>query len=356
MDFSLKKLLFRLSNKEKMLFARNMEIMISAGLQLIQSLEIIKRQTQSKTFISILDQLIADTKNGHSLSVSLERYPQVFGDFFVNLIRVGEASGTLSDNLKYLGEELKKRQDLQNKIRSAMVYPIIILVATFGLSAILMFLIFPKVLPIFATLGVELPLVTRVFIHIAEFMLAYGSTVFLVLCAGVIGFLLLLRIQKFRYYWHTFILKVPFVGAISRHINIISFARTMSLFLKSGIKIVEAIEMAAGTLPNLVYVEEFKRVANEVRKGEPLSKYMATRPDIFPTIFIEMLAVGDTTGKLDETALFLANFFEEELDEATKSLSSVLEPLLLIIMGLVVSFVAIAIITPIYSITQKLGR
>lgn len=353
---SLTNFFFRLSNKEKMLFARNLEIMIGAGLQLIQSLEILKRQTQSKTFIIILDQIISDVKNGHSLSMSLERYPQVFGDFFVNLIRVGEASGTLSENLKYLGEELKKRQDLQNKIRSAMIYPIIILVATLGLSAILMFFIFPKVLPIFGTLGVELPLVTRVFIQIAEFMLAYGVLFFVGMFAALIGFILLLRIKKFRYYWHVLILKTPFVGTISRHINIISFARTISLFLKSGIKIVEAIEMSAGTLPNLVYAEEFKHVAEAVRKGEPISKYMSTRPHIFPTIFMEMITVGDTTGKLDETALFLANFFEEELDESTKTLSSVLEPLLLLFMGLVVSFVAIAIITPIYSITQKLGR
>src|SRR3989338_670982 len=162
MKFSFNNLFFRLSNKEKMLFARNLEVMIRSGMQILQSLEILKKQARSKAFVSIIDSLILDLKNGHFLSAGLERYKNVFGEFFINLIKVGETSGTLAENLQYLTEELKKKDELNKKIKGAMVYPIIIVVATLGITSLMTFVIFPKILPVLRSLNVELPLVTRV--------------------------------------------------------------------------------------------------------------------------------------------------------------------------------------------------
>ena len=271
---------FRLSNKDKMLFARNLEVMIRSGMQILQSLEILKKQARSRTFIKILDQLTDDLKNGHFLSAGLERYKNVFGEFFINLVRVGEASGTLSENLKYLAEELKKKDELQKKIRGAMAYPVVIFVATVGITSIMIFMIFPKILPVLNSLNVELPLITRVFIFASEFLIKYGYLVGLGFVGLAIGAWLILKIPRVRFAWHTLIISMPLIGNMSLSINIISFSRTLGLLLKAGIKIVEALEITANTLSNLVYKKEIILVAEGVRKGDPMSKYFNENTNI----------------------------------------------------------------------------
>ena len=339
-----------------MLFARNLEVMIRSGMQILQSLEILKKQTKSKTFIKIIDQLISDIKNGHFLSAGLERYRDVFGDFFINLIRVGEASGTLSENLKYLAEELRKKDELQKKVRGAMAYPMVIFMATVGITSIMIFVIFPKILPVLKSLNVQLSWITRAFIAVSQFLIGYGYFVGGGVVGLIIGCWFILKIPQVRFAWHKIILVIPLVGNMARSVNIISFSRTIGLLLKAGIKIVEALEITGSTLGNLVYRKEIIRVAEGVRKGDPMSKYFNENPHLFPAIFSQMVSVGENTGKLDESILFLADYYESELDESTKSLSNVLEPLLLLVMGVIVAFVALAIITPIYKITQTLGQ
>src|SRR3989344_233933 len=349
-------LLFRLSTKQKMLFARNLEVMIRSGMQLLQGLELIRKQTKSKAFGIILDNVIADVKNGHFLSVGLERYKSVFGDFFINLIRVGESSGTLSENLGYLAEELKKKDELQKKVRGALVYPAFILVATLGITGILTFFIFPKILPVLTSIKVELPITTKIFIAISNLLFDYGLYIFGILVILVVIFFLLLKIQEFRFKWNVFLLKIPAISEMIKTVNIINFSRTLGLLLKAGIKIVEALEITASTLVNPIYRKEVRIISEGVKKGDPMSKHLLERSDLFSPIFTQMVTVGENTGKLDESILFLSDFYESELDETTRSLSSFLEPILLLIMGLIVAFVALAIITPIYKITQTIGR
>ena len=339
-----------------MLFARNLEVMIRSGMQILQSLEILKRQTKSKAFGRILDQVLVDIKNGRFLSASLDRYHNIFGDFFINLIRVGESSGTLSENLKYLYEELKKKDELQKKIKGAMAYPVVIFMSTIGITSIMIFVIFPKILPVLTSINVELPLVTRMFMAVSQILIKYGYAIGGGIVGLMIGFWLILKIYRIRYAWHELIISMPAVGNMSRSVNIISFSRTLGLLLRAGIKIVEALEITANTLSNLVYRKELLNVANGVRKGDPMSKYFIENPRLFPPIFSQMVLVGENTGKLDESILFLADYYESELDEATKGLSNILEPILLLVMGAIVAFVALAIITPIYKITQTLGR
>jgi type II secretory pathway component PulF len=349
-------LFFRLSIKDKMLFARHMEMMTRSGMQVLESLEILKKQTTSKPFIRILDGLITDIKNGHYLSVAMERYRSVFGDFFINLIRVGETSGTLSENFKYLAVELGKQAELRSKIRGAMAYPIIILFATLGITAIMSFFIFPKILPVLLSLNVELPITTQIFIAVSDFMINYGVYLFLGLVLGTIVFYLLLRLPAFRFRWHRFIHILPLIGRMSTQVNIINLARTLNLLLKGGVKIVQALDITADTLDNLVYRAEVHAVALAVQRGEPMSRSLIDHASLFPPTFSQMCMVGENTGKLDETLIFLADFYEGELDATTKSMSNILEPALLIMMGGIVVFVAISIITPIYKISQSLGR
>lgn len=350
------KYLFHLSIKDKMLFARHMEMMTRSGLQVLEALEILQKQTQKPAFVRVLNTLIADVKNGHSLSIAMERYQRLFGDFIINLIRVGESSGTLSENFKYLALELEKKSELKKKVVGALIYPIVILFATVGITGIMIFLIFPKILPVLRSLNVELPFSTRAFIFISQFLTS--NIVWLV--AGTLGLIimwfLLLRIERFRYGVHSTLLKLPLIGTLVMDVNIITIARTMDLLLRGGVLIVEALEISGKSLNNLVYKKQIRDIQEAVQQGHPMSKLMIERPKLFPPTFAEMSHVGEKTGKLDETLEFLATFYESELDSTTKTLSNVLEPVLLLGMGVVVTFVAISIITPIYKISQSLGR
>jgi type IV pilus assembly protein PilC len=269
---------------------------------------------------------------------------------------VGEASGTLSENLKYLYEELKKKDQLQKKVKGALAYPVVIFMATVGITSIMIFVIFPKILPVINSLHVELPLVTRMFIGISDFLMKYVYFVGTGIVDLIVGFSLIIKVPKVRFIWHSFLIRIPAIGDMVRAVNIISFSRTVGLLLKAGIKIVEALEITAKTLDNVVYRAEIMKVAEGVRKGDPMSKYFAENTNLFPAIFSQMVSVGENTGKLDESILFLAEYYESELDESTKSLSNILEPILLLVMGVIVAFVALAIITPIYKITQNIGR
>jgi len=352
----LNNIFFRLSLKDKMLFARHMDMMTRSGVQTLEALEILKRQTKSSGFIRVLNSLIADVQNGHYLAVSMERFRSVFGDFFINLVRVGETSGTLSENFKYLADELGKKAELNGKIKGATTYPVILLFMSIGMSAMMAFFIFPKILPVFKQFNADLPITTRILISVSTFMVSYGSWVFLGLFLLVVTFFLLIRIEKIRYLWHRVILWIPIVGTMSTQINIINFARTMSLLLRGGVKIVEALNITADTLPNLVYRKQVREVAMAVQRGEPMSKHMIEHGRFFPPSFSQMSLVGENTGKLDETLIFLADFYEGELDGSTKSFSDVIEPLMLLLMGGLVAFVALSIVTPIWSITQSLNR
>jgi type IV pilus assembly protein PilC len=347
---------FRLSVKDKMLFARHMDMMTRSGIQVLEALQILKRQTTNTAFIRVLDSLIADVKNGHFLAVGMERFRGIFGDFFINLVKVGETSGTLSENFKYLAEELGKKDELNGKIRGALAYPIILLFIALGMSAMMAFFIFPKIIPVFSSFGQDLPLVTRIFIAVSTFVTNYSVFIFGGIIAFVIAFWLILKISAVRYAWHRCILYIPVIGRMSTEINIVNFSRTVALLLRGGVKIVEALNIASGTLSNLVYQRQAKLIAESVQRGEPMSKYMIEHPEYFPSSFAQMSMVGENTGKLDETLVFLANFYEGELDGSTKAFANIIEPLMLLVMGGVVAFIALSIITPIYSITQSIQR
>ncbi|KKQ22359.1 hypothetical protein A2999_00895 [Candidatus Wolfebacteria bacterium RIFCSPLOWO2_01_FULL_38_11] len=345
---------WHISLSDRMLFVKHLSIMIRSGMPILDSLWLLRRQAKSKTLQKIISELIVDVDNGQFLSVSLEKHKGVFGNFFINIIRVGEASGTLADNLNYLHEEIRKSYELRKKVKAAMTYPIILLVAVFGISTLLMFSIFPKILPIFATFKMKLPISTRILIVVANFSIHNGVYMFVGFIVFIAAIIILLRINVIKILYHRLLLSTPFIGNISLHVNMTAFARTMSSLLRSGIKIVDALLIVADTMPNFVYRRQLKNVSESVKRGEPMSKYMLVNEKFFPPTFSQMVEVGENTGHLDENLVYLAEFYEAEVDEMFKNLSTILEPLLLLVMGIIVGFVALAIITPIYGLTQSL--
>jgi len=345
----------QLSVKKQTFFAKRLSFLIKSGAAMVESISLIKDQTKSKSEILIYEKIIFDVKNGKSLATSLDRCRGVFGNFAVNIIKAGESSGTLTENLNYLAEELKKKELLRKKIMSALLYPIIITTATFGITGFLVIYIFPKILPIFESLKAKLPLSTRMIIFISAFIRNYGFYLILALIIfWIIYRVIKKRSYKLRFFMDGLILKIPLAGLITQNYNLTNVCRTFGLLLKSGITVTQALAITSETIENLQYKAAFHAISRGVAKGKNISELIRQHPKLFPDMLGHMLSIGEKSGNLSDTLIYLSEYYENEFDDLTKNLSSSIEPVLMIVMGVIVGFVAISVITPIYEITNNL--
>ncbi len=346
----------RMPLKEQIFFAKRLAFLVKAGVPLIEALHIIRAQTKKLGRIRVYDAVISDIASGQYLSTSLAKFKNMFNDFAVNLIRVGETSGILNQNLTYLADELAKKDVLKKKVIGALIYPIFITVATLGITALLTVYIFPKIMPIFTSLHVKLPWTTRALIGVSAYLREWGLLTLLVVALSFIGFLVVrARFTRIRYASDRTLLALPLAGSIARSYNLANFCRTLGLMLKSGVPIATALEVTADTTQNLVYRQALKEVATMIVRGEPLSRGLALYPAIFPDMCTHLISVGETTGNLAQTLMYLAELYELEVEDLTKNLSSSIEPILMLVMGLIVGLIAVSVITPIYEITQHLN-
>ncbi len=340
--------------KEQILFAKRLSLLVKAGVPLLRSLNMIKTQTKSKSTAYILEYVAKDVEQGQNLSSSLAKFRRFVGPFVINLIQIGEFSGTLQENLHYLSEELKKKLALRRKVRSAMVYPAIIVIATIGISVLLTVFLLPKILPIFQSLDFELPWTTKLLVWTSKIMISYWYFILIGIILLTGGFLFGLRKYKFRYQFHRFLLNIPIFGRLFREFHLANFCRTLGLLLKTDVQIVKALRITAETTTNEVYKRHIEALAERITHGERMSLYLEKYPRYFPPVLTQMISVGESTGNLPGTFIFLAEMYENEVDDMTKNLSTIMEPVLMIFMGLIVGFIAISIITPIYAFTQNI--
>lgn len=347
----------RFSIKEQTLFAKRLSFLIKAGVPLLESLQLIRNQTKSKGKGKIFDAIIEDVSCGQYLSTGLSKFKNHFGEFTVNLIRIGELSGILPENLMYLADELAKKHTLQRKVKSALVYPIFITITTLGVTGLLTVFIFPKIMPVFVSLNITLPLSTRVLLTVSVFLQSWGIhlILFSIIAVGLFVF------ARTKIYWlhkmtdRTFLL-VPIAGDITRSYNVSNFCRTLGILLNSGVQVTQALDITASITKNLIYREAYYKIAKEVIKGGTISKNIPTGTMVFPDLLSHMIAIGETSGSLTETLGYLSDLYETEVDEQTKNLSNTIEPILLVVMGLIVGLIAVSVITPIYDITKNLQR
>jgi len=280
----------------------------------------------------------------------------IFPNLLISAVRAGESSGTLEDNLESVSEQLKKTKTLKSKIKAAMVYPIIVLTAAFILGMAMSFLVLPKITPLFEGLNIDLPATTRFLIWFSHIINSYGQYILIGIIAGAAFFAWLVR-QKFsRPVTHFIILKTPLIRAISRNSNLSDFCRVLGTLLKSGLNIDEALNITKNSLQNYYYVKVLEAARQRITRGQKLSEILSDYEKYFPDIAVSMIKVGEKSGRLEETLFYLAEFFEEEVENATKSLATAIEPILLIFIGLVVGGLALSIITPIYQITGNVQR
>ncbi len=345
----------KMSVKEQTFFIKRLSFLIKAGVPMLESLVMIRDQTREKGYVTILDTVIKDVSNGQYLSTSLAKFRNIFGDFSINIISFGESTGILSDNLIYLADELKKKNTLRKKVLGAFVYPAIVTVATLGIVGFLMIYLFPKIMPVFSSLHITLPLSTRMVIFLSNFLIHNGFALIFFIIVFVVAFIMALKkIPKFHYYFDKFIMKIPAIGNVIKNYNLANTTRTMGLLLKSGITLGETLVITAKVSGNLVYKEQFEAMAEVINRGELLSVYLGEHWDLFPDVLTQIVSVGERSGNLSNSLIYLSELYEGEVDEFTKNISTLIEPVLMIIMGVLVGFIAISIITPIYSITQNL--
>lgn len=345
----------RLSMKEQTFFAKRLSFLIKAGIPVLDSLHMISEQTRSKRYARILEAVIHDVSNGQYLSKALEKFKKSFGELAINIIYVGETTGILSENLEYLAEELKKKHALRRKVVGAFIYPALVTIATIAITSFLVVFLFPKLLPVFSSLNVELPITTKIIIFISNFLKSYG----LLLLGTIFGLsilipILLRKIKTFHFLYDKMILKVPLFGKMIQYYNLANITRTLGLLLKSGVTLTEALPMTSKATSNLVYKKEIEKMLKVVDRGEKLSSHLKKHTHLFPEVLSQIISVGERSGSLSSSLIYLSELYEGEVDDFTKNISNLIEPILMIFMGLMVGFVAISIIIPIYGITQNL--
>ena len=345
----------KMTLKEQTFFIKRLSFLLKAGIPILESLSMIRDQTRQKGLISILDTVIADVSSGHNLSTSLGKFRNMFGDFSINIISFGESAGILSDNLTYLADELKKKNALQKKVKGAFIYPIVVTLATLGITGFLMIYLFPKILPVFSSLHMKLPLSTRIIMASSNFLIHHGIALIICIIIFVLAFIFTLKkIETLRYYFDKFLMKIPMIGDVIKHYNLANTTRTIGLLLKSGVTFSETLAITTKVSGNLVYKKEFEAMAEAINRGERISVHLAKNRELFPEVLTQIISVGEKSGNLSNSFIYLSELYETEVEEFTKNISNLIEPALMIFMGILVGFIAISIITPIYSITQNL--
>lgn len=344
----------RMAGNEQIVFIRRLAIMAKAGVSIVVALDILKKQAVSEESKKIIGHLRECVEKGQPLARAMEKYRNVFGNFGINIVLVGETSGTLAQNLDYLAAELNKKQELRRAIIAALIYPAFIAAATIAIVIMLIVYVFPKILPIFSSFKAELPWTTKMIVAVSGAVQAYWPYYL----AGIFFFagicVLLLRKEAPRRAADRMILRVPLLGKMFRGYFIANFTRTFSLLLKSEIGIVQALKIVGDTAGNLAYKEAFKKIAEGVVGGGSAAENMEKDKLLFPPLVSQMVGVGEMTGNLGSSLMYLSEMYEDEMNNSTKNLASSIEPALMIFMGVLVGFIAISIISPIYGITQSL--
>ncbi len=364
--------------KDMVVFTRELATMIDAGVPLPRGLSTLAGQMENQYFREVINSINHDVESGAPLADGMAKFPRVFSDVYVNMVRAGEAGGILDDILKRLAEQVEKDASIHKKIRSAMAYPVVILTVTIVAFFGIMLFIVPKIGKIFVSLGgpnAKLPVYTRAMLDISNFLisssilhkvplvnsipiLGHLPNVLLIVGLFVVGIIYLrryIRTERGAYRFHGVLLRLPIFGPIIGKIAIARFSRTFSSLMGSGVSVLDALEVTGKAVGNKVIQKELMDVADAVKNGQPLGKQLLAAP-FFPPIVGQMMTVGEETGKIDIVLVKVADFYEEEVDAVIDSLASIIEPLMIIVLGSVVGLIAASVMGPIANLSKQIGN
>ncbi len=343
-------LFFDLSMPDKIMITKYLSGIIKAGLSLKEGVDIILSDTKIKPLKKILTEAKLDLEKGQPLSATFKKYPAVFSPVFIAFVRAGELSGTLEKSLEYLGITLSKDYDLSRKIKGALTYPLILVLASIAVIAVLMMFVVPKLIKVFAASNAELPWLTKLIIAASGALVAHANFVALVLVACVLAFLNFRKRESVQRLISDIFLAIPVVRDLYKKIILARFTRVFGTLLASGVSILETVDISADAIGYNRYGGVIRGMKSEIGRGVSFSNALKSRSDYFPHMLSSMVNVGEKTGRLDSILIDMAGFYEEEVDNELKSVVSLIEPVLLLVMGLVVAGIAFAIIMPIYQL------
>ena len=351
---SLDTLLGRIKIHEKVIFARNIGGMLTAGLSLSRSLSVLERQTSNRKFKGIISELNTDVGKGAAFSEALGRFPRVFSALFIAMVRAGEEGGNLAASFKRLSEQLDRAYILQRKLKGALVYPAIVVCIMILIGIIMLIYVVPQLTDTFKDFGVDLPISTQIVVGASDFLRNNFWYALLILCASVVAFFFMLRNKHTRRLFDRGVLKLPVFSSLVQQANAARTARTLSSLLSAGVAVIPALEIATDVVSNSLYKEVLIRAREMIQKGDPISGVFREREDLYPPFLGEMVAVGEETGRLSGVLEEAGVFFEDEVDQKTKDLSTIIEPLLMVAVGAAVGFFAVAMISPAYSLMNSI--
>ncbi len=333
------------------LFTRQLATMVESGIPLPQAFEILYEQVSRPYFKKVIYAIKEDIEGGESLSNALSKFPNVFSPLYIYMIRAGEASGALSEILDRLAGYMESANALASKVKSAMVYPVAVITIALLITTGLLIFVVPKFKEMFDTLGGELPLPTRVLIAISEGLRQYALIVFIIIVIAILSIIRMAMTERGRYALDAFLLKVPVIGDLLKKVSIAKFARTLATLMKSGVPILEGLEIVARVSGNKVIEMNLLKAKENIKEGESISKPLE-KAKIFPPMVYRMVAVGEQTGELEKMLNKIADFYEEQVDAAIEALTSLMEPMIMVILGGLIGGIVISLFLPVFNISK----
>jgi type IV pilus assembly protein PilC len=341
----------RVKLKDVAVFSRQFATMINSGLSLLRALNILAEQTESKALAEIANQVRMDVEKGSSLSQAMSKHPKAFGRLYVSMVRAGEVGGALDSVLVRLADTIEKQVELRRKVKSAMTYPAVVAILVLTIVAAMLLFVIPMFEGIYKQLGGTLPAPTQFLINLSKFLRKLWFVVFFGIIGGVFGFRKWIASEEGRKQWDAIKLKVPIFGKLVRKTALARFSRTLSALVRSGVPILESLDIVAETAGNHVVATAVRETQAAVKRGDPLSKKLEEHP-VFPPMVVQMMAVGEETGALDEMLDKIADFYDQEVEATVDAMTSLIEPLLIVVMGVCVGGMIISLYLPMFNIIK----
>jgi type IV pilus assembly protein PilC len=343
-----------ISHEEKILFVKRLSLYLHSGIPLQVAIELLRSDAVRAAHKRFFDSVLEEVTHGRTLEQALKLFPSLFSPFHISLVSVGEITGTLTETLAHVAVHLTQQQAIKSKIVSAMIYPIIIAVGTIGITLFLVLYAFPKIVPLFKGFHAQLPFTTRVLIGISNSFQQHGIVIGIFVALFVTIFIYMLRLRQVQQYLPRILLHVPIIGKTITLYYVAAICRMLATLLQSAVPIEQALLLTQQGIAHSGYTQSLIRVRTALSAGSTLGKEFCKEPNLYPRMLVQLVTAGEMTGTLTESLLQVAMVYEEQLEETMRSMTTLIEPVLMIGMGVIVGFVAMAIITPIYGLTQSI--
>jgi len=343
-----------ISPKEIVEFTRHISVMLGAGVTIFEAIKFLRNQSKNKVFQSRLDTILESLNNGQSLSTAMRRFPKIFPEIYVNIIRVGEQAGSLPETLNDLADHLEENEKFRSRVKGALIYPKIILAVMITFILVLIFFVIPRILTIFKSLGAEIPLATQVIINVTEFMNNHIPLIVGIVFGVIVAAYIFLKNPAVRKWKDLFYIKVPFVGHIVLNYNTAQVSQHFGTLFASGITIVKCLEITGSVMGNKVFKDEIEYMVNKIKSGVSLSQSFPEKSQ-FPQMFIKLINVGERTGKLPHVINYMKDYYKGLVDNDVKNITTIIEPLIMVVLGLLIAGLVITVIGPIYQLISNIS-